>query len=349
MKFITILVLFLSLTQISINLCGTVSKRNHRFRNTRRFSTRSFTKQAKNKWYQFFVGLIMGITDQDNNDLKPLNACIPENWKIADATDVPLELAAEDTLERQEKEDQEKQAQEKKPEKKPFFTRLLDGLEKLIAFVCRFKDSITKLFVTRMRRYVRRNRYRLFSETRVTRYQKGIKETFKKAGEKIKAGFQKIGEKIKIKLKEIGEIASKIKDWANKKWEDFKEWGRKIVEKIKAFWKNAIAKVKLFFSGNVLENIKSVFNCAQNAKGVVSGLISVIKGFIKRISDIAQIAAGNYLKLATLIVDLICNFKIFRKAFSNLVDAIKSKDVIIKFQLAGKFLGYLFRALVTKK
>ena len=317
MKFITILVLYLSLTQISINLCGTVSKRNHRFRNTRRFSTRSTTKQAKNKWYQFFVGLIMGLSDQDNNDLKPLNACIPENWKIADATDVPLELAAEDTLERQEKEDQEKQAQEKKPEKKPFFTRLLDGLEKLIAFVCRFKDSITKLFVTRMRRYVKRNRYRLFSETRVTRYQKGIKETFKK--------------------------------WANKKWEDFKEWGRKIVEKIKAFWKNAIAKVKLFFSGNVLENIKSVFNCAQNAKGVVSGLISVIKGFIKRISDIAQIAAGNYLKLATLIVDLICNFKIFRKAFSNLVDAIKSKDVIIKFQLAGKFLGYLFRALVTKK
>ena len=277
-------------------------------------------------------------------DLSLLNQCLPDNWKVTDTSPVPEAIP-----------------QEQPP--KSTFTSILDAIEKVINFICAFKNKIMGLLGMKMRRYVRRLRYRMLAETRVTRFQKNIfkkiKSRVQKVGAKIKTAAHKVGgkikevgNKIKHKFHEIGDkikkMALSVAQWAKKKWEQFKDWAFAIVNKIKTIWKSTIASFKNFFSGDILGKIKNIFNCAMNLKGVVIGLVVVIKSFIGKIGEITSIAAGNLVSLAKLIMNLICNFSLFRRAVGYLIDSIHEKETIKKFNLVGKFIGLGLRALIVR-
>ena len=199
MKIITILAICLTLSLLTLNICKSYS-RNHRYRKFKRVSiSKSTSEQSNNKWFQFIVGLILGLSGQDNMDLSLLNQCLPDNWKVTDTSPVPEAIP-----------------QEQPP--KSTFTSILDAIEKVINFICAFKNKIMGLLGMKMRRYVRRLRYRMLAETRVTRFQKNI---FKK----IKSRFQKVGAKIKTAAHKVG---GKIKEVGNKIKHKFHEIGDKI-------------------------------------------------------------------------------------------------------------------------
>ena len=86
----------------------------------------------------------------------------------------------------------------------------------------------------------------------------------------------------------------------------------------------------------------------MNLKGGVIGLVVVIKSFIGKIGEITSIAAGNLVSLAKLIMNLICNFSLFRRAVGYLIDSIHEKENIKKFNLVGKFIGLGLRALIVR-
>jgi len=64
---------------------------------------------------------------------------------------------------------------------------------------------------------------------------------------------------------------------------------------------------------------------------------------------ITEIVAGNLVTLVNLIVDLLCQFDIFRDAFNILGDAISEADTLRKWNLIGKFVGKLLTAVAVRR
>ena len=363
MKFITVLVLYLAFSQISLNICGTVS-RNHRYRNTRRTSTR--TSQANNKWYQLFVGLIFGMAGSAQ-DMSALNNCVPNEWKAVDTSPA---TAGGDA-----------------PPQKSLFIQIIDQVEKIINFVCAFKSKIMGLLGMKIRRLLRRNRYRMFVETRVnlkkvlwgfgnigqafSNLGNQISNTAQQVAQKVTNTAQQVAQKVTNTAQQVGQgivqaantvaktaeqsfehvkgLALSAADWAKKRWDEVVSFATGIVSKLKTFYSNAVNTVKTFFSGDLVGKIKKIVECAMGLTKLLKGLFDVIKGIKNKITLISRIAAQDYTALAQLIIDLICNFSLFRQAFTFLIDGIHEKDTIKKFSLIGKFLGTGFRALVVRR
>ena len=374
MKFITVLVLYLAFSHISLNICGTVS-RNHRYRNTRRTSTR--TSQANNKWYQLFVGLIFGLAGSAQ-DMSALNNCVPNEWKAVDTSPA---TAGGDA-----------------PPQKSLFIQIIDQVEKIINFVCAFKSKIMGLLGMKIRRLLRRNRYRMFVETRVNLRKvlwgfgnigrafqnvgRQISNTAKNVGRQVSNTAQNVGRQVTNTAQQVGKtvtntaqqvgkgivqaantvaktaeqsfehvkgLALSAADWAKKRWDEVVSFATGIVSKLKTFYSNAVNTVKTFFSGDLVGKIKKIVECAMGLTKLLKGLFDVIKGIKNKITYISRIAAQDYTALAQLIIDLICNFSLFRQAFTFLIDGIHEKDTIKKFSLIGKFLGTGFRALVVRR
>jgi len=346
MKFITFFILYLTFSQISLNICGTIS-RSHRYRRTNRIR-KNIVHQAKNKWYQLFLGLLFGLAGVAN-DVSSLNECIPQDWRAVDTDKIPENGSA--------------------PQDKTTLLKIIDGVEKVVNFVCAFKNQITKLLGKRIRRLLRRNRYRMFVETRVNLrktlwFWKKIKNAFKNIGRAIKNTAVKIGNKIKNTAVNIGNkikntainvfekvkgFAMSVGDWVKKKWEEVKAFATGIISNIKVFWSHAVNTIKVFFSGDLIKKITNIIKCALKLKDLIMGLVGVFKGVMNRISQITRIAALDFSALAMLIVDLICNFSLFKQAFIYLIDSIHEKETINKFSLVGKFLGTALRSLVVRK
>jgi phage-related protein len=350
---ITILVFYLALSQISINICGTLT-RNHRYRSTKRRGARRGPGQ--NKWYNFFVGLIFGLAGAIN-DIAALNECVPPDWQAVDTAKIEPEGA---------------------PQEKSLLTKILDGIEGVINFVCAFKGKIAGMLGRRIRRWVRRHRYRMFFGTglrrrwgflsKVGNWFKGaantIKNTAVNVGNSIKNGVVKAANAVKDVAVKVGnaikataenvyakikEAALSVADWAKKAWETVKNLATAFITKIKEFWSKAVSAIKNFFSMDTFNKIKNIMMCAFKLKGLATGLFSLVKGFINRVQQIAQIAAQNYAMIAKIIIDLICNFSLFRQAIGYLIDSISEPDTTKKFSLIGKFIGSLIRALVTRR
>ena len=298
MKFFTIFILFLAFSQISINICGSLT-RNHRYRRTR--TSRTVTKQAKNKWYQFLVGVVFGMAGQEDG-INALGKCIPLEWNTVDTTLVKIPEA--------DKQDQTS------------FDKIMAGVKKVATFACKFKSQIMKLIGLRVRRVLRRSKYRMFSET----------------GLVLKRGW--FDEKVTARI-------DKVKDWANQKWEDYNEVAQNIVDSIKGLISQATDTIKGYFSKETWDKLLKFFNCALPLLKLIKGLYDVVSGIISKATLIASIAGHNYPAIAKLIVDLLCNFELFNQAFNFLFQSFKETDTLKKFSLVGKFMGLGFRALVV--
>jgi hypothetical protein len=308
MKFITILVVFLTLSQLSLNICGTISRTHVRTRRTRTRTRR--TGQATNKWYQLFMGILFGMTSKNDTEIAKINSCLPTPWKLADTT-----KAKEDGA---------------KAEPKSTFTQILDGVEKVIKFVCQFKSNIKALFARRVRRQMRRNKYRMLVETRVARYKKAL-WWWNDVADTVKSAF------------------GAVVDWTKKAWNDVKNFASDFVKNIGMFWDNLKAKVSAFLNSDFVAQVKAIVACAIQLKDVAKAFIDVVKGTVSKITSLASIAAGNIPELAKVLIDLVCNFADFRAAFSLLGDAVNENDMIKRYNLLGQFLGKFAKAMTTRK
>ena len=335
MKLINILVIFLTFSQISLNICGALS-RNHRYKRTRR-NTLNTQQAAKNKWYQFAIGVILGAAGTSQpNDIDKINQCIPKDWQAVDAAPIANEPAKASAAE------------------KSTFDKILGIVQKAVDMVCKFKDKILGLIGARVRKALRRYRYRILVETGVTTYNRNHRKGFiKKLSGKINA----VAGKAKNAAKSV---AGKIKDGAKavggKVVEVAKEVGgfvaavaQNFVKSIKGFINRVVTTIKTFFSGDVVGKIQKIVECGKTLAGVATGIVGIIKGIISTVALISSIAGHNYLAIAQLILKLICNYKLFALAYDHLKNAINNNDTLLRFGYVGKFLGTLLRALVTKR
>jgi methyl-accepting chemotaxis protein len=266
-----------------------------------------------NKWYNFFFQIVWAATGAKEEEFAKLKQCLPSQWLEADNQSISGEVAA--------------------TQPKSTWTRILDGIQTLIEFVCRWKDNIVKLFARRTRRQQRRNKYRMLVQTyssRMARYRRALGwwDDIKNAAKKA-----------------LGAVT----DWAKAKWEDLKNFGNDFIKNIALFWDNLKAKVVAFLNSDFVKFIKKFYECVMAAKGIVEAIVKVIKATVERVTQIATIAAGNLPELAKLFVDLICNFKDFREAINNLIDGIEEKETNKKYGLYGRFFGIFFKALTAKK
>jgi hypothetical protein len=298
MKLVTLIVLYLAISQISLDICGAVARRSHHRRSKAKAKTHR-RGVGENKWYNLFVGIFSAATGQADTQLAAINKCLPASWQAVDLKPVPEENAP--------------------AEPKSTFTTILDGVQSVVEFICKFKKEIAGLFG---KKYMSR----VFVETGMRRYGKalgfwgGVKEKFKKVG-----------------------------NWIKKKWNELISFGKEVAENLNIFVSNIKSKVTGFISGDFLGKIKEIVSCGSKSKDIAPKIVGIVKGVIEKVSLISSIAAGNLVAIAKLLVDLICNFKIFREAFSNLADGINEKNPVKKFGLIGRFIGGLIKALTTRR
>jgi len=211
---------------------------------------------------------------------------------------------------------------ENKKEEKPAskddastLTKALDILSKVIDFVCKFKDKIKALFARKLKR--------MNKKVFLQRYKSG------------KGIFDDIVDGIS----NIGSMLSKT-------WDEVKNFGSKIVTDITAFYQKIKQTITDILNNEFIEAIKKIVDCVKLAKKEALAIYKVIQGIAEKFSTIA---AGGFVGLGKVMVDLICNFDKFRKAVNLIVEGISESDIPTKYFKYGHGLGTLVNAIGTKK
>jgi len=267
-------------------------------------------KAAKdNKWYNLFVGLLWGITGKDEGEFASLMKCLPANWQAVDPVAVPEETKKADQNETS------------------VWMTIIEGVGKVIDFVCQWKDKIKDQFVKKDRLLMRRQR--MMMRTHLKRYTWSFGEWWKQVKE------------------EATQILKEVKSWVAAKWEQVKKFGREIVDNLVIFWEHTKAKVKAFINSPFVQTVLQIKTCITGAKDLVKALVDMVKGVIDKVKAIGLIAAGDMTELAKLVVDLICNYNDFVDAFKSLYNGIIEPNSLKKFGHFGRFLGRLAKAIIV--
>jgi len=263
----------------------------------------------KNKYYQLFLGFMFGAAGKVQ-DITAINSCLPKGWLSVD--NAPIE------------------DKEPTPDKTTF-TKVVDGFEKVVDFVCTFKDKITEKISNAIK-------------NRVT----GKDTSFVQLGTKGPSdAMKKLKEKANAKFEEMKKLGLKKADWAKKKFADLKDFADAVEQKFKDIGFKAASTILKFFGKVTIDQIIAIIKCGKLLKGFKDGLMDVINGIISKVNLFTRIAAQDYTALAELLVGLICNFSVFREAFGYLSSAVAEKVLLPKFNMIGKFIGTAVRALST--
>jgi hypothetical protein len=309
MKFATLLMLFLTFSQIALSVSGAVS-RSHRFSSRRTHTRRSHRAPADNKWYQLFFGVVKGLSGVSDKEMAVLNEkCLPESWKGAVATSTEVAATA--------------------AEDKSTWTKILDGISVVLKFICFFKVKIKDLFAGKVARYVRRRKHRMFVQS-MARYKKAM------------WFWEDVAHAISSAWGSITNMLSKA-------WNEVKEFAGHIFTNMKAIWTSIVDRIKGILASDFVQTLKTVFQCAKGLGDVIKGIIKVITATVERIADIVKIAAGDVVALASVIIDLICNFDDFREAVNKFIDGIHETNTLKKYNDFGQFFGILFKALMARR
>jgi len=269
----------------------------------RKHKARSLTKQdclqPTNKWLAFFKALVVRALAISEGDLKTMCTCLKG-----------LGL---------EKPDNAAEGNDKKAdEPKSTLQRVLDVIQAAINFVCKFKDKIVGLLVSkRFRRSMR-----LFYEN-----QKGFWDGLVSAAQNVKSGFQKIG------------------DWASKSWDQLTSWAKQLRETVKGHFDVFVSTCKALFK-KLMDIYNTLKACYNTIKTGIAKVKDFIAAFTARSAEVTRIVAGDPTAVANFFVNLVCQFEIFREAITSLVNALSEADVLKKYTGYGKFAGAAVRILL---
>jgi len=307
----------LAFSQISLNICGALMKAELMRKKSRKKSSRKSSKKSKsslstsippskNKWYQLVVGMLVELANLSDKEVAQMNDCIPTDWQSADTS----------------QESSGGSGGSNGGQSQSNWTTILDGLEKIIGVVCKFKDQIKKLLTGKIRRQVMRYQYRMLLQRSMTRFKRAV-------------GW-------------FDAIKKGVSSFADAAWNAVKGVADGFVKHAKVFIDTVRQKFTAFLKSDIVQKIKVFADCLQKAKASAMKIINAVKKLIELVKKIMQIVGGDMVTLGKLIVDLICNFSLFRKAFTFLSKALNVKDEIIKYSLMGKFIGTFLRAASQK-
>jgi len=202
-------------------------------------------------------------------------------------------------------------------EPESIWSKLIDGVETVAGLVCKFKikliDIIKSIFNIK-KRLLLNNPF------------------------KIHHFFQDIKSK-------IDSFFGKGKDWVGKQWDEIKDFGEKIANHFVVFLQEVKSTLSRFLQKDFVDDVINMAPCIIKESGLILGVKSVVLGVVTKIKQVAEMAAGNYAVIADIVFSLVCNFPLFRAAFTALAKGINEKEVLLKFRLIGSFVGNLFRGI----
>jgi hypothetical protein len=257
----------------------------------------------------------MGYSGKGANEFQFSN-CFPEGWWNPDTRQLPEEAATPQAY--------------AAPGAKSYFTQVLDGVQTVVDFVCKFSEYLSSMLSRRMRRFMRRQKYRMFAETRVVRYSKA-------------QGWFSDG------VDTVMEWIDSGVNWVQARWEDVKGIGSRIINNVKDLWQQFMVKVRAFLGNEFINNAITMVNCFLGVYNAGSAIYDMIVGMINRVLSLAKIVAGDFLELASFFIDLICNLGEFREAYQALASGLEEGNQNKKYEFYGTFIGKLLKIFGKSK
>jgi len=202
-----------------------------------------------------------------------------------------------------------------------WITTILDGLSSVVTFLCKFKNQISKLIGGLFKRN--------FMEIRMRRVTKNVWNTLKTD-------------------------LSKIKNWVSDQWEKTKpirDFGQELANDVKDFFKDIKNKIISIFPPQFQEFIHKFSDCGgvNAAKKAFGNSVSLVKGIVDKVQKIARAANGDPVAIASLIIGIICQFKLFQQGWNHFKTAWNTADIPTKYNYYGRAFGVWFNAIATSK
>jgi len=164
----------------------------------------------------------------------------------------------------------------------------------------------------------------------------------------IKSTASDIGNAIVSGAKAVGTAVIKAGEWVGKKDEDLynyvKEQINTLLQPVYALFDAIKAKVIAWMSKSpLLVKLLAIGQCLYKndvVKGI-KGIFNAVKGMIELIPKLATPAGW-----IELVVNLVCGWEDLKNGIESLVAAIAEKaDRLKRFNLYGKFAGFIFKAI----
>jgi hypothetical protein len=206
-----------------------------------------------------------------------------------------------------------------KEEDSSTWTTIVNGLESIFNLVCTFKDKIKSMFQRKIRREFKKNKYKIFLQKN------------KRIFDQAKAFFKK--------------AASEAAQLAKKGWDQLKTWAKEFVENVKIFLNAIKTRILSFLPKELQDKVSTFIDCIVKARKAAAKIITAVKDIVKFIPKVASMAAGNGVEIAGFVIDLVCNYKIFKQAFEYLSESFTKTNLTEKYHLIGKFIGTILKAV----
>jgi len=131
-------------------------------------------------------------------------------------------------------------------------------------------------------------------------------------------------------------------------WQDIAD---KILPMIQKEVQSISASFYQVFHSTLWKNIVLFISCLKSGAAGAQQLVKVFYGFETKIDALIEATAADVLPVVVVIVDLIidmiCNYEDFLKAFNYLADAIQASNAAQKSNYSGRFIGGLINAVGT--
>jgi len=202
---------------------------------------------------------------------------------------------------------------------KSTFEKVMDVVQKIVDFTCKFKDKIKGLFSAKYKKYMKNRKMRNFVE----RKRSGLKVSSKDFWDDVTGFFKDIGNKIESKWEEVTDTATWIFGKLKEKIQDAVAWAKKIYET------------------NFVKKIIDIVNCVIKYKGIPQQLVTTATGIYNRI----ELLTKGVKSVGGVFIDWLCNVGLFREAFKMLDEAKAEKDNLLKWRKFGHFVGKLLYGL----
>jgi len=200
---------------------------------------------------------------------------------------------------------------------KSTWEKVLDIVQKVVDFICKYKAKIKGYFTKELETLKLR---RVFFQRRTYR---ALKVSSLGFWDDATGFFAKIGDSLE------------------KGWKQVKDIGAWIYKKIKGHIPEALTWSKKIIKNKFILNVIDVLECFTKLN-VPSAIQTTVNGLKNRINDISSVKPK---KIASVFIDLVCNMGLFREAFALLAEVISEKAPLIKWNKFGRFVGKFLYAL----
>jgi len=204
---------------------------------------------------------------------------------------------------------------------------VLDAISKVIDMVCKFKDDIKGLFKGKLKLYNKK----LFLQKMAKYKNQGIGSMLKKAAGKVASGVKK--------------AATTVAKAAKAGFDAVKNVALKIIDKIKALYAKIKGLIETLMT-TVVPKVQEMVSCFQGLGEDAKTIYTTFKGIYDKVTTIVS---GGGAGLASVFIDLVCQFDTFRQAVETLITAIKESDTMKKFNGYGRFTGLIIKAIGSKR